>query len=117
MDKLIIDGLQASCRIGVTDAERAKPQTVWVDLELVIDAASAAARDGVQHAVDYARLVDAVARRIQQGPVNLLETLAERIAADVLKEFPTPRVTVRVKKRALPGIDHAAVEITRQNPV
>ena len=112
-DKLIVRELSAPCRIGVTDAERAVPQTVWVDLELAVDAAKAAVRDDAQDAVDYARLVAVVTERIQREPLRLLETLAERIAADVLAEFRVPRVTVRVKKRALPAIDHAAVDITR----
>ena len=49
----------------------------------------------------------------QQKPYRLLETLAEAIATRALAQCGTARVTVRVKKRALPGIDYAAVEVER----
>ena len=112
-DKLIIHGLTAQCRIGLTEEERASAQTVWVDLELSIDAAKAAERDDVRDAVDYAELVSAVRRCAEGRPVALLETLAEELAGLVLHEFQTPQVLVRVTKRALPGIEAATVEIQR----
>lgn len=113
-DKLIIHNLTAKCQIGLTEEERATPQTVWIDLELAIDAAKAAYRDRVQDAaVDYAEVVSAVQGIAQRTPYNLLETLADHVATFVLGKFRVPWVRVKVKKRALPGIDHAAVEIER----
>ena len=38
-DRLVIEGLGVECRIGVTEAERATPQKIQLDLELAIDAA------------------------------------------------------------------------------
>ena len=112
-DRLLIHDLAASCRIGVTEAERVAPQPVWFDLELAIEAARAAKRDDVRDAVDYVRLVGEVKSLAESRSWKLLETLAEAIAACILRSFETPRVVVRVKKRALPGIDYAAVEVTR----
>lgn len=113
-DRLIINELVATCRIGVLEEEQAKPQTVWIDLELAIDAAKAAAHDDVTDAVDYARVVASVKRLVEEKSYRLLETMAEEVAALILKEFSIPHVMVRVKKRALAGIDYAAVEITRR---
>ena len=112
-DRLLIHDLAASCRLGVTERERAAPQPIWFDLELAIDAARAAKRDDVRDAVDYARLVGEVKSLAESRSWKLLETLAEAVAAHILRGFETPRVVVRVKKRALPGIDYAAVEVTR----
>ena len=112
-DRLVIHDLMAECRIGVFDWEQAKPQSIWIDLELEIDAAKAAARDDVKDSIDYGKLVTAVKQLVQTKSYRLLERMAEEVAALVLKEFATPRVLVRVKKRALPGIDYAAVEISR----
>jgi len=112
-DTLHIHELAVECRIGVFDGERDKPQTVWMDLTMAVDAAKAAVRDDVAATVDYARLVTIVTRHIRQKPFCLLETMAEEVAALILKEFQTSTVTVRVKKRALPGVDYAAVEVTR----
>ena len=113
-DKLIIHELVAECRIGVFDWEQARPQQVWVDLELSIDAAKAAGQDAVHETVDYGQLVTSVKQLVQRKPYRLLETMAEDVAALVLKQFPTPQVLVRVKKRALPGIESAAIEVVRR---
>ena len=112
-DTLTIHGLVVQCRLGVFEWEQAKPQTVWIDLELAIDAAKAAAQDEVKDAVDYGALVTAIRQLIEQKPYHLMETMAEEVAALMLRQFNTSTVHVRVKKQALPGIDFAAVNITR----
>ena len=112
-DKLIIHDLVTECRLGVYDWEQAKPQTVWISLELAIDAAEAAAGDDLSKAVDYGRLVSSVKQLVEHKAYRLMETMADEVAQLVLKEFATPRVTVRIKKRALPGMDYAAVDVTR----
>ena len=112
-DRLSIHDLVAECHIGVFEWERARPQSLWIDLELEIDAARTTAGDDVQATIDYGRLVTSVKQLVQSKPYRLLETMTEEIAALVLKEFATPAVLVRIKKRALPGIEYAAVEITR----
>ena len=112
-DRLLLHGLAVDCRIGVFERERQSAQTIWIDLELAVDARRAAARDDVSDAVDYARLVTAVKTLAQRKPYALLETLAEDVAVLILRDFETPRVLVRAKKRALPGIDYAAVEVER----
>ncbi len=113
MDRLTVAGIQAVCRIGVTEAERASVQPIAIDVELPVDAAKAARAERVEAAVDYAALAEAVKRIAEGRPYVLLETLAETVADAVLQEFEVPRVRVRVVKRALAGIDYAAVEIER----
>ena len=112
-DRLFIHDLTASCHIGVSDWEQAKAQDVWIDLELEIDAAKAAAHDDVKDAVDYGALVTAVKSLVQGTSCHLVETLAEEVASLILSQFAAPQVRVRVKKRALPGIESAAVEVLR----
>ena len=112
-DKLIVSGLAVSCRIGVTEEERAQPQTIWIDLDLAIDAKQAAAHDDVRQAIDYAAVVEAASRCATARPFNLLETLAEDIAASILTLSSTTHLVLRVTKRALPSIDSASVEIAR----
>ena len=112
-DRLLIQDLAVEARIGVFEWEQEKPQTIWIDLELVVDAARAAATDDVAAAIDYVKLVDAAKEVAQQGSYRLLETLADRMAAMILQAFETPCVRVRIKKRAVEGIDYAAVEVER----
>ena len=65
-DRLLVQDLEVQCRLGVFEWEQANPQTVWIDLELAIDAAKAAVRDDVREAIDYSRLVGLVQEVAQQ---------------------------------------------------
>ena len=89
-DRLIIADLEVSCRLGVFDWEQAHTQPVWIDLELAIDAARAAAHDDVKDALDYARLVSMVKIVAEQQPFRLMETLAEMAAEAIRREFKVP---------------------------
>lgn len=113
-DRLILQDIEASCRLGVYEWEQAAPQPIWIDLELAIDAARAAASDEVGEAVDYAALVAAVKELAQRQPSRLLETMAEAISSLILTRFKTRWVRVRVKKRSLEGVGYASVEIERR---
>ncbi|MBI3324276.1 MAG: dihydroneopterin aldolase [Candidatus Omnitrophica bacterium] len=115
-DRLLIQDLVADCRIGLFEWEQERAQKIWIDLEMPINAAAAAERDDVDATVDYGRLVRVVKEHVERRPYRLLETLAEELAALVLEQFHLGQVTVRIKKRAVPGIDYAAVEVTRQAP-
>lgn len=112
-DRLILQDITAESRLGVFEWEQQTPQIISVDLELTIDARQAARQDEVRDAIDYAQLVTAVKELAQARPYRLLETLAEAIASMVVREFRTPSVRIRVKKRSLPGIGYAAVELER----
>ncbi len=83
-DWLKIHDLATECKIGVHDWEKEKPQPIWVDVECVIDARKAAQNDNVQDAVDYAGLDTLVKTAAAVQAFNLIETLAERLAARVL---------------------------------
>ncbi len=113
-DRLLLHDIVAACRVGVYEWEQEKPQPIWIDLELAIDARQAATRDDVKDAVDYGALVTAVKTQVEGRVYRLLETMAEDVAAVILKEFRVPEALVRVKKRALPGVDYAAVEVRRR---
>ena len=67
----------------------------------------------MRHAFSYDVLTDAVRTVAAEGPFQLVETLAERIAARLLAHVAIVRVTVRVEKRDL-GPGGIGVEIVRQ---
>ncbi len=113
MDKLTIHKLEAQCHLGVTELEQRQVQAVWVDLELAIDAARPAHRDEVHEALDYAALVTQVRELVESKSYRLMETLAEDVATLLVHDLKIVEVLVRVTKRALPGIEAAAVEIRR----
>ena len=65
---------------GVFDFERRDGQEFVIDLVLGIDTRAAAASDDLQDTVDYGTLVDQVRSAVANDPVDLIETLAQRIA-------------------------------------
>jgi dihydroneopterin aldolase len=112
--RLILSGLTAFGYHGNNPAERKLGQTFTADIEVILDTKRAAASDRVDDTVSYP-VLEKIARGILEGkPANLLETVAERIAAAILKQARVVQVTVRVTKRPpLPNLNAFTVEITR----
>jgi 7,8-dihydroneopterin aldolase/epimerase/oxygenase len=112
--RLILSGLSGFGYHGNNPAERKLGQTFTVDLEVMLDTQRAAASDRIDDTLSYP-VLEKIARKILEGePANLLETVAERIAAAILKQPRVVEVTVRVSKRPpLPNLKTFAVEITR----
>ena len=112
--RLILSGLTGFGYHGNNPAERKLGQTFTVDLVVMLDTQRAAVSDRINDTLSYP-ILEKLARKILEGePANLLETVAERIAAAILKQPRVVEVTVRVSKRPpLPNLDSFAVEITR----
>src|SRR5215207_2066026 len=100
MDIVYIRGLEVKTVIGVYDWERKIRQPVTVDLDMARDNSQAAATDDIAHVLDYKVVCDRVTAFIEASELQLLETMAEQIAALVRKEFNVPWVRVRVGKPA-----------------
>ena len=98
MDIVYIRELRADTIIGVYDWERAVRQTVVLDLELATDNRRAAASDQIGDALDYAALSDRVLAFIEGSEFQLIETMAEQVAALVMAEFAVPWLRLRLAK-------------------
>lgn len=98
MDIVYIRALRAATVIGVYDWERTVRQTVVLDLELATDNRRAAASDRIGDALDYAALSARVLAFIEGSQFQLIETLAERVAAIVIEEFGVPWLRLRLAK-------------------
>jgi|SRR5829696_699337 dihydroneopterin aldolase len=95
-DRILLEGMVFYGRHGTVPAERELGQPFVVDVELRLDLRPAGLSDDLAQTVDYGE-VHRRARGIVEGPpVNLTETVAERIAAAVLEDHP-PVEAVRVK--------------------
>ena len=104
-----------SGRHGVGAAEREHSQRFKVDIELDVDLSEAGRTDRLEDTIDYRR-VRAIAKEAIEGEsVQLIETLAARIADGVLALPKVSAVTVRVAKRpaSMSPIEAAAVHISR----
>jgi dihydroneopterin aldolase len=116
MDRILITAARLPAHIGVTDEERAQPQTLVFDITLLRDLREAGRTDDYTKTVCYAEVVREI-EDILTKPFHLIEAVAESVAARVLSGFAVDEITVRVAKPgAFPDkpVDHAAVEITRR---
>jgi dihydroneopterin aldolase len=118
-DRLVVRGLEAFGHHGVLDAERQAGQVFLVDLVLVLDTREAARTDDLQQTVDYATLVAQVKEAIENDPVDLIETLAERLAGICLEDPRVRGTEVTVHKPSAPvdaTFSDIALTITRSRP-
>jgi dihydroneopterin aldolase len=88
-DELTITGIECFAHHGVFDHERRDGQQFLIDLTLGLDTSSAAASDDLRDTVDYGSLVSAVVTAVERDPVDLIETVAGRLAEICLAD---PRV-------------------------
>ena len=97
-DLIRITGIRAEGFHGVYPRERERGQEFVVEVSLHTETSPAAFTDDLAHTVDYAAVAADVVTLITGEPVNLIETLAERIAWRVLARDFVTSVDVTVHK-------------------
>jgi len=107
-DHITIHGLKLDTIVGVHDWERELRQTVVIDLDLGVDCARAAASDRLEDAVDYAAVAAWLESELAVASYQLIETLAERLADGLLREFAVPWLRLVLHK---PGAVHKAADV------
>lgn len=118
-DTIEIRGLRASAICGALPEEQVRAQPVEVDLDVVVDLASAGRSDSLDDTVDYAAIAADVERVLTAERFVLLERLAQRLAEVVLVDERVQSVTVGVRKLRPPvpqQLDTTGVRITRRRP-
>ncbi len=116
-DELTIVGIECYAHHGVFDVERRDGQPFVIDLSLGVDTALAAASDDLRDTVDYGSLVGSVKAAVEQDPINLIETLAQRIADVCLLDARVEWARVTVHKPDAPieaTFSDVALTITRK---
>ncbi|WP_110590552.1 dihydroneopterin aldolase [Microbacterium suaedae] len=116
-DVIRLTGLAVFGRHGVFEHERRDGQEFRIDVVLELDTAPAAATDDVADTVHYGELAERVAAIVGGDPVNLIETLAQRIADAVLADARIAATEVTVHKPHAPipaAFADVAVTIRRE---
>ena len=101
-DRLTLRGLRAVGHHGVFDFERRDGQEFVADVVLGLDTRRAAAGDDLSATVHYGELAERLHKAITSEPVDLIETLAQRLADCCLQESPVQWVEVTVHKPEAP---------------
>jgi len=105
-----------SCSIGIHQHEKTAKQRVRVNLDLAVDEAGQSINDDINNVICYEQLADGVGDIVGRGHVNLVETLAEDIAAMCFEDSRVRSARVRVEKLdILEGAESVGVEIERFN--
>jgi len=118
MDRMRIKGYQFYGYHGVFPEENKLGQWFIVDLELTLDMRPSAQTDDLSLTVDYVDVHETVRRIVEGPPFKLIETLAHKIASEILSTYTiVDEVTVAVTKARPPVRFHfggATVEIRRR---
>jgi dihydroneopterin aldolase len=111
--RLSVERLRVMASVGILDHELTARQALLVSVHVEQrGAALIPAADDVHHVLDYRHLRDAVLDEAAAGHVNMLETLAGRIAQRLLARRSVRRVQVRITKpNIFPDCDGASVEL------
>jgi dihydroneopterin aldolase / 2-amino-4-hydroxy-6-hydroxymethyldihydropteridine diphosphokinase len=120
MDEIELRGLRVRGRHGVLPFERRDGQDFLIDAVLSLDTRPAAATDDLTLTADYGALSERLAHIVAGEPVQLIETLAQRLADACLAEPVVQRVRITVHKPDAPisrPFGDVAVTITRDRPV
>ncbi len=96
--RIFVRDLVLSCSIGVHDHEKLAPQRVRLNVDVTAREPGAALEDDIVKVVSYEDLVTGIRAIALEGHINLVETLAERVASLCLSDPRVVTVRVRVEK-------------------
>jgi dihydroneopterin aldolase len=116
VDRITLSGLKVAANHGVFDFERTNGQVFVVDVVAWLDLSPSALADDLAQTVNYGELAEEIHAAVASNPVDLIETVAERVAQVVLAHPPVEQVEVTVHKPQAPialEFDDVAVSIMR----
>ena len=114
MDKVFIKGLNIQTTIGFYEWEKQIKQRLVIDLTMGWNIVPAAKDDALDKTLDYADISQQIETFSNQHPVDLLETLAERLANFLMKQYQIPWLKLSIgKPGAVHNADTVGVEIER----
>ena len=96
--RILVRDLLLKCSIGIHQHERLAPQRVRINIDMAVFEGGGGASDDIAQVVSYEDVITGVKRLLEAGHINLVETLAENIAALCLNDRRVESVRVRVEK-------------------
>lgn len=114
MDRIYIRDLALRCVIGLYPEERTNKQDIIINVMMETDLRAAGKSDALEDTVDYKAIKLAILDFVENSSFNLIESLAEGIAAICLKNQRVQSATITIDKPgALRFARSVAVEVTR----
>jgi dihydroneopterin aldolase len=114
--RLVVRDLALSCRIGLYDRERGKPQRLLINLQAEVTP-PAVYDDAIEGVVDYSQLLRRLRQQVERNDSLLLESLADRILTDIFSEPRILAVWIRIEKLDRYADLHGlGIELERRRP-
>lgn len=111
---VFVRDLMVDCFIGIYDNEKSAPQKVRINIDLAVQEDTGPHQDKISNVVCYEKVVNDVKTIINNGHVQLVETLSEQIADMCLIDARVKSCRVRVEKLdAIPDTTSVGIEIER----
>lgn len=96
--RILVRDLVLKCSIGIHAHELLAPQRVRVNVEMAVYEQAGPASDDIANVVSYEDVIEGIKRMLAEGHINLVETLADKVAALCLTDERVDSVRVRVEK-------------------
>jgi FolB domain-containing protein len=112
-DEIHIEQLEVSSVIGVSEHERKTPQRLTINISFWPRQQTRDMADKIGQTINYALVAEETQRFVRDQSVNLIETLADRLAAHLLKNFPIQKTTVEIRKFPLEHAKYVSAIVTR----
>ena len=112
---VFVRDLELNANIGVYRREKGTLQPVRINIDLTVEETEGEVDDKLESVVDYGAVVEGIKAILAGGHLNLVETLAEKIAAHCLEDARVKVARVRIEKlKVLPEAQSVGVEIERE---
>jgi dihydroneopterin aldolase len=112
-DRIHIEELEVSTHIGVPEEERGTPQRLTVTISFWPYHEAGDLADKIENAINYSAVVEEAKNFVRDQSVNLIETLADRLAMHLLKHFRIQKVTIELRKFPFEDAKYVSVTVTR----
>jgi 7,8-dihydroneopterin aldolase/epimerase/oxygenase len=112
-DWIHIEELEVSTHIGVPEEERRAPQRLTASISVWPYHEAGDLADKIENAVNYSNVVKETKNFVRDQSVNLIETLADRLAMHLLKNFRMQKVTIELRKFPFEDAKYVSVTVTR----
>ena len=97
-DIVFIEALKVDTVIGVYEWEKSIQQTLQFDVEMRTDISAAAKVDDLSKTVDYAVVAEDIVRLAKDNQAELIETVAEKVAEQILTHYSVNSVKITLRK-------------------
>ncbi len=116
-DRIHIEQLEIFARVGVPERERGSAQRLTVSITFWPQHHARDSEDHIDKTVNYSTVAEAARNFARDQSVNLIETLADRLATYLLRNFAVRKITVELQKFVLPDAKHVSITVTRNASV